>query len=133
MNYILDTNVVSALMKGNAAVVEALAETSKQNVGIPQPVLAELEYGIGRLPTSKRKRNLQARYELIRNELPRVSWTDAVSRAFGSIKTQLEKDGTPLEDFDIAIAAHALAYDATLISTDRKHMLRIRGLRTDSW
>ena len=40
MIYVLDTNAVSALMKGNPAVVERLAATAPVEVAIPQPVLA---------------------------------------------------------------------------------------------
>jgi len=48
--YVLDTNAVSALMKGNPAVVERLAATEPAGVTVPQPVLAEIAFGIERLP-----------------------------------------------------------------------------------
>ena len=64
MIYVLDTNAVSALMKGSAAVVERLAAHAPADVAIPQPVIAEIAYGIGRLPRSKRRTMLQARFDL---------------------------------------------------------------------
>lgn len=54
MRYILDTNVVSALMKGDGAVLDRLAAVSRSAVFVPYPVLAEIEYGIERLPKSNR-------------------------------------------------------------------------------
>jgi predicted nucleic acid-binding protein len=48
--YVLDTNAVSALMKGSAAYVERLASHEPADVTIPQPVIAEIAYGIERLP-----------------------------------------------------------------------------------
>ena len=86
MIYVLDTNALSALMKGSAAVVERLATTAPADIAIPQPVIAEIAFGIERLPRSKRRAALQARFDFISAELPRAEWTDAVSRMFGRIK-----------------------------------------------
>ena len=133
MIYVLDTNAVSALMKGNPTVVERLAATTPAQVAIPQPVLAEIAFGIERLPRSKRRTSLQTRFELISAELPRAEWTDAVSRMFGRVKATLERRGTRIEDFDAAIAAHALALEATLVTANLDHMIRVPGLRVDDW
>jgi tRNA(fMet)-specific endonuclease VapC len=131
--YLLDTNAVSALMKGAPAVVARLAATSPADVAVPQPVLAEIAYGIERLPRSKRRRTLQRRFVLIRAELRRAEWTDAVSDAYGRIKSTLERRGARIEDFDAAIAAHALALDATLVTANREHMGRVPGLQIEDW
>lgn len=128
MTYVLDTNAVSALMKGTPAVVERLAATTPAEVAIPQPVLAEIAFGIERRPRSKRRTSLQARFDLVSAELPRAEWTDAVSQAFGRIKAMLERRGTRIEDFDAAIAAHALSLEATLVTANLDHMVRVPGL-----
>ena len=133
MKYVLDTNAVSALMKGSAALVERLTASAPADVAVPQPVLAEIAFGIERLPRSKRRAALQARFDLISAELPRAEWTDAVSQAFGRIKATLERRGTRIEDFDAAIAAHALALDATLVTANLDDMIRVPGLRIEDW
>ena len=131
--YVLDTNAVWALMKGSPAVVERLAATEPADVAIPQSVLAEIAFGIERLPRSKRRSALQARFDLICSELPRAEWTDDVSRSYGRIKATLEHRGTRIEDFDAAIAAHALAIGATLVTANLDHMTRIAGLKIEDW
>ena len=133
MIYVLDTNAVSALMKGTPAVVERLAASAPAEVAIPQLVLAEIAFGIERLPRSKRRTSLQARFDLVSAELPRAEWTDAVSQAFGRIKAMLERRGTRIEDFDAAIAAHALSLEATLVTANLDHMVRVPGLRVEDW
>lgn len=133
MIYVLDTNAVSALMKGNEAFVERLASQTPADVAIPQPVIAEIAYGIERLPRSRRRSILQARFDLICSELSRVEWTDGVSHAFGRIKAALERRGTRIEDFDAAIAAHALANGATLVTSNADHMNRVPGLAIENW
>ncbi|HEY4565498.1 MAG TPA: PIN domain-containing protein [Thermoanaerobaculia bacterium] len=133
MKLVLDTNAVSALMKGDPKIIERLKQRSKGEVSVPQPVLAEIAYGIERLPKSKRKAALQERFDLVRSELARSPWSDEVSESFGRIKAALEKKGQRIEDFDAAIAAHALAIGATLITANLDHMTRIPGLTVEDW
>lgn len=133
VNYVLDTNALSALMKGVPAFVERLAALAPARVSVPQPVLAEIAFGIERLPRSKRRAALQTRFDLLCAELPRAEWNDGVSQMYGRIKATLEQRGTPIEDFDAAIAAHALAAGATLVTADLGHMTRVPGLRVEDW
>jgi tRNA(fMet)-specific endonuclease VapC len=133
MKVVLDTNAVSALMKGDPGVMERLKQRSKGEVSVPQPVLAEIAYGIERLPKSKRKDALQERFDLVRSELARSLWSDEVSESFGRIKAVLEKKGQRIEDFDAAIAAHALATDAVLVTANLDHMTRVPGLTVEDW
>jgi tRNA(fMet)-specific endonuclease VapC len=129
----LDTNAVSALMKGDQAVIARVRTVARSDVVMPQPVVAEIAYGIERLPRSKRRRALIARFELILGELGRSAWTDGVSERFGVIKATLERRGERIEDFDAAVAAHAMAESAVLVTANRRHMARIGGLRLEDW
>lgn len=131
--YLLDTNAVSALMKGVPAVVDRLQAISRAEVAVPQPVLAEIAYGIERLPRSKRRADLRARFELVCLEIARAEWTDQVSHAYGRVKATLERRGERIEDFDAAIAAHALALGATLVTANLGHMQRVPGLTVEDW
>jgi tRNA(fMet)-specific endonuclease VapC len=130
---VLDTNAVSALMKGDPEVMEKLKQRSKGEVSVPQPVFAEIAYGIERLPKSKRKEALQERFDLVRSELAQLLWSDEVSESFGRIKAMLEKKGQRIEDFDAAIAAHALATGAVLVTANLDHMTRVPGLTVEDW
>jgi len=56
-----------------------------------------------------------------------------VSMAFGEIKARLERKGRPIEDFDAAIAAHAVANAATLVSANVKHMAGVPDLLLEDW
>lgn len=120
-------------MKGNASVIERLASHAPTDVRVPQPVIAEIAYGIERLPRSKRRSELEERFRLICSELARVEWTDEVSQAFGRIKAALERRGTRIEDMDAAIAAHAGAHEAILVTADGSHMSRVLGLTVKDW
>ena len=133
MRYVLDTNAVSALMKGDTRVVGRLQAAMRGDVAVPQPVIAEIAYGIARLPRSKRRQALEERFDLVRTELARAPWTDAVSERFGTVKAALERRGTRIEDFDAAIAAHALAEGAVLVTANLDDMARVPGLKIEDW
>ena len=95
--------------------------------------MAEIAYGIERLPRSKRREALEERFDLVCMELARTPWTDAVSERFGAIKAALERKGRRIEDFDAAIAAHALAEDAVLVTANLDGMTRVSGLIVEDW
>lgn len=74
------------------------------------PVVAEIEYGIQRLePGSRRWALLEAERNRLLGAVTVLPWTDESSRRFGACKAQLERDGVPVDDFDIAVASIALA------------------------
>jgi tRNA(fMet)-specific endonuclease VapC len=133
VKYLLDTNAVSALMKGDGNVLARLKRVPRADVAIPQPVIAEIAYGLARLAKSKRRDALLSRFELLRSELGRATWSDDVSDAFGAIKADLERRGERVEDFDAAVAAHAVAQDGVLVTANLKHMARVPGLELEDW
>jgi tRNA(fMet)-specific endonuclease VapC len=133
VKYVLDTNAFSALMQGRTETIDRLAAVARENVSVPQPVLSEIAYGLERLPQSRRRKALQERFDLLRGQLARCPWTDEVSEAFVRIKAALEKRGQRIEDFDAAIAAHAAATGATLVTANARQMTRVPGLLTEDW
>jgi tRNA(fMet)-specific endonuclease VapC len=119
LRYLLDTNTVSALMRGERNVATRVAGTPREDVAISQVTGAEIEFGLRYLPASKRRRALEAQWSAIGLEPVRLPWSDEVSRRFGERKARLEKAGRRMSDFDLAIAVHALAYGLTLVTADR--------------
>jgi tRNA(fMet)-specific endonuclease VapC len=131
VRYLLDTNTVSALMRGQQDVAARVAKTPREDVAISQVTVAEIEFGLRYLPTSKRRSALEAQWAAIGSELIRLPWDDEVSRRFGERKARLERAGNRMSDFDLAIAVHAVAYGLTLVTADRAFE-RLR-LRRENW
>ena len=115
--YLLDTNVISHIMQGRDAAL--LAQLIKIPVGqavISSITLAELEYGLHRKGEPIRLRNALTQVLLRMDVLP---WDQAAATCYGKLCPTLEAQCINLSDFDMMIAAHAVAVDATLVSRDK--------------
>ena len=115
--YLLDTNVVSHIMQGRDA--DLLARLTQLPVGqavLSSITLAELEYGLHRKGQPQRLRNALAQI-LLRMDV--LSWDESVATCYGEFCSALESQGINLSDFDMMIAAHAVAADAILVSRDK--------------
>ena len=128
MKYVLDTNTLSFAMAGDPPVSERLLSQARTDVLLPQPVIAEVEYGLARLRTSKKRDRLLKRFRAFLDEMPRAPWTDAVSHAFGRVKAELERRGIPIEDFGRDRRPRAGARRDAGPTTSRH--ARIRGLES---
>ena len=115
--YLLDTNVVSHIMQGRD--VELLARLTKVPIGqvvMSSVTLAELQYGLHRKGQPARLRNALTQVLLRIDVLP---WDEQVATCYGEFCAALEAQGINLSDFDMMIAAHAMAVNATLVSRDK--------------
>jgi tRNA(fMet)-specific endonuclease VapC len=78
--------------------------------------LAELEYGLHRKGRPVRLRNALTQVLLRIDVLP---WDEDVATCYGEFCATLEAQGINLSDFDMMIAAHAVAVNAILVSRDK--------------
>ena len=130
MRYLLDTNIVIAAMKGNAAVVARLETTSLEALVLSTVVLGELEFGAEKSAHSGRNR---ARLAELAERLPLAVVDAETSRRYGRIRAELEQAGTPIGANDTWIAAHALALEATLVTDNIREFSRVSGLAVENW
>lgn len=116
MSWMLDTNAVSDLLKGDPGLARQLRTVRPGALYLSAVTVAELEYGLAKRP---RKRAL---HEAVRELLLRVQiapWTAVTAAVYGPLRARLEAQGTPLGTLDTLIAAQALELECTLVSHDR--------------
>jgi len=112
VSFLLDTNVVSELVRPhpNRGLVEWLAGRDEDQVFLSVVTLAELRYGIARLPVGRRRRRLQ---EWLGGELLQrfdgriVPVNDDVALTWGDVTAECAAVGRPIEAMDALIAATA--------------------------
>ena len=118
-------------MKGVPSAATRLEKIPRADVAISQVTVAEIEFGLRYVPPSKRRRLLQDQWQTIGAELIRLPWDDDVSRAFGERKARLERAGMRMSDFDLAIAAHAIALGLIVVTADTA--FERLGIRHENW
>ncbi len=131
---VLDTTAFSAAMRGEPAMERFLRSRQPGDVAVVPPVVAEIEYGIQRLEPGSRKRALLAeRQGKLLSVIRVLDWTPQASARFGAVKAALERAGRLIDDFDIAVAAIALAHGAGVITANLAHFSCVDGLRCAHW
>ena len=128
--YLLDTDTIIYSLKGEQNVVQNLAIHMNDPLKISVIVLLELYYGAYK---SQKKNSNLAKVRHIEKSFDAIPVDFLISETFGMLKSQLESKGTPLDDFDLIIAATALAHNLTLVSNNEKHFRRIEGLKLVNW
>lgn len=121
MTFLLDTTVVSEWVKSrpNRGVATWLAQVDEDRVFISVVTLAELRYGIERMPVGSRRKRLD---QWLRDELPlrfegRVLSIDPiVADGWGKVVARSEAAGRPIGAMDALIAATAETHDMTLVT-----------------
>lgn len=121
-------------MRLEPEIVAFLGARPPGEFAVVPPVVAELEYGLQRLDSaSRRYRLLREHLRRLLSVIPLLEWLPAASIQFGAIKAGLERAGTPIDDFDVAVAAIARAHGAEVITANLAHFARIEGLACRHW
>lgn len=124
---LLDTNIVSALFNGEILIANKIDEAKE--VYIPVIVLGELYYGAG---YSTHIRKNTANIITLSETYPAIAVDIETARIYGSIKAALRKQGTPIPENDIWIAALCQQHSLLLITRDG-HFDNIKGLHQVKW
>jgi len=130
VRYLLETNTVSYIIKGNRPRVrERLLREAMAEVGISVITEAELLFGLARRPDATKLKTLVEEFLLRVEVLP---WDSATAQQYASIRAGLEHGGHPMGNLDLMIAAQALALDLVLVSSDAVFR-RVKGLKIEDW
>ena len=128
--YLLDTNTVSYAIKGNVPHVrERLQKVPVSDVAISVITEAELRFGVAKYPDATR---LKLIVEEFLSFVDIRSWDSDAARQYATVRAVVEREGRPIGNLDIMIAAHALALGAVLVSGDRVFR-RVKGLKIEDW
>ena len=126
-SYLLDTNIVIALLAKDPAVNQHLTEATE--VFVSSIVLGELYYGARK--SSRVESNIQTVDQFA--AASRVLVCDSTTaQHYGQLKNFLREKGRPIPENDIWIAAVAQHHKLTLVSRDA-HFRELPDLPFESW
>ncbi|MCP4655933.1 MAG: type II toxin-antitoxin system VapC family toxin [bacterium] len=128
--YALDTNTLIYFFKGMGNVAERLIEQRSSQIAIPTVVVYELEVGLAK-SSSPKKRRSQLKTLLDRVKILPLGLDEA--QTAGRVRARLEQKGTPIGLLDSLIAGTALHHGAILVTHNVRELGRVRGLRVVDW
>jgi tRNA(fMet)-specific endonuclease VapC len=130
VRYLLDTNTASYAIKGNApSVRQRLQKSAPAEVAISVITEAELRFGVLRLPGAKRLAFVVDEFLRFIDIRP---WDSAAAQNYAQLRASIEQEGRPIGNMDLMIAAHSLALEVTLVSSDRVFR-RVKDLKLEDW
>lgn len=131
MKYLLDTNACITYINGRSETLRRrLIATPLQNIVVCSVTKAELFTGSMKSHNSARTRADQEMFLAPYTSLP---FDDAAADLYGSIRANLERQGTPIGPNDILIAAIALANNLILVTHNTREFSRVTGLQLEDW
>ena len=128
--WVLDTNTLIYFFKGEGNVAKEMLSRSPDSIGIPSIVLYELKVGIMK-STSPRKRARQL--EELMAVVRILPFGDTEAAVSAVIRSNLEKNGTPIGPHDVLIAGTAKACNGVLVTRNTTEFQRVPGLALENW
>jgi tRNA(fMet)-specific endonuclease VapC len=127
---LLDINICIYIINARPpAVLARFQEHRLGDIGVCSVVVAELSYGVAK---SRSARNRQA-LEMFLAPLKVLPFDDAAAWAYGDLRAELERRGTPIGSLDLMIAAHALSQNALLVTHNTREFAQVSGLQLADW
>lgn len=129
--YLLDTNILSDLIKHPAGAAAKKIVTLESEESCCTSVIAACELRYGAL--KKNASSLTDRVNQLLDSIAVLSLDADVESEYAALRVSLEQAGTPIGSNDLLIASHALAADLTLVTANEREFSRVPGLNMENW
>ena len=127
----LDTNICIYIQRHKPLSVLARFETLKPGQAVISVITwGELLYGAAKSQQTERVVKLLEEFSGL---VPILPMSPDCGQAYGCLRADLEKDGRPIGNNDLWIAAHALAAGLTLVTNNTREFERIPNLKLENW
>jgi tRNA(fMet)-specific endonuclease VapC len=130
MRYLLDTNVVSDLVRNpQGKVAQHIRRVGEAQVCTSIIVAAELRYGAAK----KGWPRLSSQLEAVLGALEVLPFETPADAAYGVLRAELERTGRPIGGNDLLIAAQAIAQDCRIVTDNEREFARVANLPRENW
>lgn len=130
MRYLLDTNIVSALVRDpGGRVTEQVGRVGEDAVCTSVIVAAELRYGAEKRGSPR----LAAQLEKVLGALEVLPFEEPADAVYGELRTRLERAGQVVGGNDLLIASQALALGYTIVTDNEREFARVQDLSRENW
>lgn len=128
MKYLLDTNVLVAMFRGQHGIREAILKAGFGNCAISEITLAELLTGAYKGGYDRHAHEIA----FLHDNFEIVPVSPAID-CYARVRAALEQQGASVDSLDLLIAATAIQGKMTLVTHNTRHFARISGLKLKDW
>jgi tRNA(fMet)-specific endonuclease VapC len=128
MRFMLDSNAVIAVLKGNPVLIGRMKRQSPNDFVMASIIAHELYYGAYR---SQRQSENLVRLDLL--QFPVLEFDREDAAAAGVVRARLAALGQPIGAYDVLTAGHAVCRGLMLISRNLREFSRVEGLAAENW
>ena len=130
MRYLLDTNVVSALVRDpHGPVADKIREVGETEVCTSIVVAAELRYGAAKKGSPRLSRQVEAVLEAF----PIIPLEEPADAIYAHVRLAVERAGQPIGGNDLLIAAQGLSLEYVVVTANEREFRRVQGLEVENW
>ncbi len=129
--FLLDTNICIYIAKQKPlSVLKKFEQLVVGQVAMSTITYGELQFGAQK--SHYPHKTMKVLEELI-SLIPPLPMPIETGKIYGEIRSKLEKQGMPIGNNDLWIAAHALAIGVVLVTNNDKEFRRIPHLKVENW
>ena len=130
MRYLLDTNVISDLVRNpQGRVTQRIREVGEAQACTSVIVAADLRYGAAR----KGSPRLTAQLEAVLGTLKILPFETPADETYGLLRARLEQAGQLIGGNDLLIAAQTVTLGYTLATGNEREFARTHDLSCENW
>lgn len=131
MILLLDTDTCIYLIKNKPPeALRRFEEYDVGDIGVSSLTAAELCFGVRK---SRRPGQNGRALEQFLLPLEVADFGYEAATAYGGIRAELEKQGTPIGSLDTLIAAHAVSLNVALVTNNTREFARVPNLELKNW
>lgn len=127
--FMLDTDISRYIIKHRPQTLAEKFEKHAETLCVSVMTAAELRFGAEKAGRSQLADIVEAYLE----RLAILDWTNAVTRQYARIRSELERVGKPIGNMDLLIAAHAVSQHMILVTNNIRHFSKVPGLNVELW
>ena len=130
MRYLLDTNIVSDLVRNpQGRISQRIRTVGEAQVCTSIIVAAELRYGSAK----KGSPRLAAQLDAVLSALEVLAFEAPADTTYGSLRARLEQSGRLIGANDLLLAAQALSLGHVLVTGNEGEFAGVSGLSCENW
>ena len=131
--YLFDTDTLSQLLRRvpSVTLLTRLASVPAEHQFTSAITVGEMVYGAHR--SARREELLRQLEDRVWSNVRILAFDGTAGGAYGRLRAELERAGTPLSEPDMRIAAIALTRDLTVVTGNVRHFSRVPGLQVENW